>query len=196
MSKKKQTREQILTVAFDMASDEGLESLTIGELAKRVGMSKSGLFAHFNARSNLQAAVVWYAGERFAERVIAPVRETQHASLESKIRHLMDNWMSWNGSFQGSCMFLDAWREKSNNDDVMQQALEATTNKWLSYLHIQFEKGIEAGEFDPELDCWQLVYKLYGLYLSSHLFRKLDLETEHGQRFWLGIDDLFRVIKR
>ncbi|KXF83097.1 TetR/AcrR family transcriptional regulator [Enterovibrio coralii] len=196
MSKKKQTREQILTIAFDMASEEGLESLTIGELAKRVGMSKSGLFAHFNARANLQAAVVVYAGERFAERVIVPVRETQHTSYESKLRHLMDNWMSWNGSFQGSCMFLDAWRETSSDDDVMQKALEATTNRWLHYLQIQFEKGIEAGEFKQELDCWQLVYKLYGLYLSSHLFRKLDLETEQGQRFWSGIDDLFSVIKR
>ncbi|SKA62057.1 TetR/AcrR family transcriptional regulator [Enterovibrio nigricans] len=196
MSKKKQTREQILIIAFDMASEEGLESLTIGELAKRVGMSKSGLFAHFNARSNLQAAVVLYAGQRFAEKVIEPARETPHDSCESKIRHLMDNWMSWNSSIQGSCMFLDAWREKSNDGDVMQQALEETTKKWLYYLQIQFEKGIEFGEFKPDLDCCQLVYKLYGLYLSSHLFRTLDLETENAKRFWAGIDELFSMIKR
>ncbi|WP_407333671.1 TetR/AcrR family transcriptional regulator [Enterovibrio sp. 27052020O] len=191
MSKKNQTREQILSIAFEMASEEGLESLTIGELAKRVGMSKSGLFAHFNSRSNLQAAVVEYAGERFAERVIAPCRESSHVSIEAKIRHMLDNWLTWNGSFQGSCMFLDAWRESHADDDPMQKVLEATIKKWLHYLHIQFEKGIELGEFHDEMDCWQTVYELYGLYLSSHLFRTLGLESNGAQKFWTGIDELF-----
>ncbi|MEZ8140584.1 transcriptional regulator [Enterovibrio norvegicus FF-33] len=191
MSKKSQTREQILSIAFEMASQEGLESLTIGELAKRVGMSKSGLFAHFNSRSNLQAAVVAYAGERFAERVIAPCREALHVSIEAKIRHMLDNWLTWNSSFQGSCMFLDAWRESHTDDDPMQKVLEATIKKWLHYLHIQFERGIELGEFHDDMDCWQTVYELYGLYLSSHLFRTLGLESNGAQKFWTGIDELF-----
>ncbi len=196
MSKKKQTREQILSAAFDMASQEGLESLTIGELAKRVGMSKSGLFAHFNARANLQAAVVEYAGDRFTDRVIAPCREASHPSVEAKVRHLLDNWLTWNGSFQGSCMFLDAWRESHGEEDTMQQALEVTIKKWLGYLHIQFEKGIETGEFKQDLDCWQTVYELYGLYLSCHLFQTLKLEAEGSPKFWKGIDSLFEKIRR
>lgn len=195
MSKKEQTRAQILSTAFDMASRDGLESLTIGELAKCVGMSKSGLFAHFNSRANLQSAVVVYAGERFSERIIAPCREGQHTSVESKLRHLLDNWLTWNNSFQGSCMFLDAWRESHEDDDPMQAALEGTIKKWLNYLHIQIEKGIESGEFRKDLDGWQTVYELYGLYLSSHLFRTLGLESASAQRFWQGIDALFEKIK-
>lgn len=191
MSKKQQTREQILAVAFELASQDGLESLTIGELAKRVGMSKSGLFAHFNARSNLQAAVVEYAGERFAERIIAPCRDAKHPTIEAKIRHLLDNWLTWNGSFQGSCMFLDAWRESHGDNDPMQQALDATIKKWLNYLRIQFHKGVEAGEFRRDLDCWQTVYELYGMYLSNRLFKTLSLENAQSQKFWCGIDALF-----
>ncbi|NGN97229.1 TetR/AcrR family transcriptional regulator [Grimontia sp. S25] len=196
MSKKKQTREQILTVAFEMASRDGLESLTIGELAKQVGMSKSGLFAHFNSRSNLQAAVVMFAGECFAARIIVPCREASHPSIEAKIRHMLDNWLTWNSSFQGSCMFLDAWRESHDEEDPMQQALEGTIKKWLNYLHIQFEKGIESGEFREDLDCWQTVYELYGLYLSSHLFRTLKLESGGAKRFWTGIDGLFNKVRK
>ncbi|MGF1704985.1 TetR/AcrR family transcriptional regulator [Enterovibrio baiacu] len=195
MNKKKQTREQILLAGFEMASLEGLESLTIGELAKRVGMSKSGLFAHFNSRTNLQAAVVSYAGERFAERVIAPCREASHNSYEAKLRHMLDNWLTWNSSFQGSCMFLDAWRDGHADDDPMQMMLEVITKRWLDYLNIQFEKGIEAKEFRADLDCWQTVYEMYGLYLSSHLFRTLSLETQGALKFWKGIDDLFVRIR-
>lgn len=196
MGKKQQTREQILNAAFEMASQEGLESLTIGELAKRVGMSKSGLFAHFNSRANLQAAVVMYAGECFAARIIEPCREASHPSIEAKIRHMLDNWLTWNDSFQGSCMFLDAWRESHNDDDPMQQALEGTIKTWLNYLRIQFEKGIETGEFHDDLDCWQTVYELYGLYLSSHLFRTLKLESERALKFRKGIDDLFAKARK
>ncbi len=74
MSKRQITRDRILGSAFELASEDGLESLTIGSLAKASEMSKSGVFAHFNSRENLQIAVIEYAGERFVERVIQPVR--------------------------------------------------------------------------------------------------------------------------
>ena len=108
MSKGKVTRDNILSKAFELASENGLESLTIGELAKQCGMSKSGLFAHFNSKDNLQIAVLEYANLIFTQRVIAPAREQSSAlRQEQKIRTLLDNWLGWNHSFQGSCMFLD-----------------------------------------------------------------------------------------
>ena len=111
MKKGKVTKELILQRAFQLASENGLESLTIGELAKQCGMSKSGLFAHFNSKLNLQLSVLEFANQVFAERVIAPARELGDSNIERKVRGLLDTWMTWNHSFQGSCMFLDAWND-------------------------------------------------------------------------------------
>ncbi|UXI04385.1 TetR/AcrR family transcriptional regulator [Photobacterium sp. TY1-4] len=190
MSKGRLTREHILKTAFDLASINGLDSLTIGQLAKASGMSKSGLFAHFNAKENLQIAVLEFTSEYFVERVIAPVREAEPETIEQKFRLLFRRWLDWNQSFQGSCMFLDAWKDGANSDDPIQQTLAAITRRWLEYLHRQVEKAKATGEFHADLDAWQFVYRLYGVYLSSHLFRSLGLESDDHHRFWLGIEAL------
>ncbi|MGF1688319.1 TetR/AcrR family transcriptional regulator [Photobacterium japonica] len=192
MNKKQHTREHILTTAFALASQDGLDSLTIGELAKAAGLSKSGVFAHFHSKDNLQLAVLAFAGQQFVERVIQPARQVEHNSIEAKLRQLLSLWLAWNRSFQGSCMFLDAWKDGAQSDDPIQQGLANLTHRWLMYLHHQIEKAKASGEFSAQLDNWQCVYQLYGVYLSSHLFRSLALETEDHQRFWWGIDDLLQ----
>lgn len=152
MSKGKITRENILNKAFELASENGLESLTIGELAKQCGMSKSGLFAHFNSKDNLQIAVLEHANRVFTQRVIAPAREQQTQTIETKLTALLDNWLGWNHSFQGSCMFLDAWKEADSDNVPTQQVLKQTIASWVEYLRIQIAKGVEQGEFRADLD--------------------------------------------
>ncbi|MEC4090113.1 TetR/AcrR family transcriptional regulator [Pseudoalteromonas rubra] len=190
MSKGKQTRDNILNVAFKLASENGLESLTIGELAKQCGMSKSGLFAHFNAKENLQAAVVEYANEIFIQRVIVPARADKCTCYKEKITALLNHWLNWNQSFQGSCMFLDAWREKCVNQTPAQQVLKQAIESWLSYLQIQIGKGIENKEFRSDLDPIQATFELYGLYLSAHLYHSMYGQDESTKRFWLGVERL------
>jgi AcrR family transcriptional regulator len=102
MSKGRVTREHILSTAFELASKDGLDSLTIGLLAKASGMSKSGLFAHFNSKENLQVAVLEYAGDYFSLHVIQPARLAEPENIEKKLRLLLTNWLSWNQSFQGN----------------------------------------------------------------------------------------------
>lgn len=106
MSKSRITREHILGRAFELASEDGLESLTIGSLAKASEMSKSGVFAHFNSRENLQIAVIEYASDRFVERIIQPVRLECYESYELKLRKLAENWLNWNSNFQEAACFL------------------------------------------------------------------------------------------
>ncbi len=188
MGKGRITKEHILEQAFEFASQFGLESLTVGELAKLCGMSKSGLFAHFNSKTNLQIAVVEQANRVFLQRVIAPVRVENYASYQDKISRLLENWMTWNHSFQGSCMFLDAW--KDSQDDELQIALKQAVKQWITYLTIQIEKGIEIGEFHSNLDAKQAAFELYGHYLSAHLFYSLVGEEESSARFWKSVETL------
>ena len=123
MSKGRITREHILNIAFTIASETGLDSLTIGVLAKSCGMSKSGLFSHFNSKANLQVAVIEYAGECFNERVVIAVRREQHTDISARLQSLLHHWLDWNHSFQGSCMFMDAWKESNYSQDDLQLSL-------------------------------------------------------------------------
>ncbi|WP_162047731.1 TetR/AcrR family transcriptional regulator [Vibrio taketomensis] len=190
MSKGRVTREVILTKAFELASVSGLESLTIGELAKQCGMSKSGLFAHFNSKENLQLAVLEHANRVFTERVIAPARSVGDGDIIHKLKTLLDNWLGWNHSFQGSCMFLDAWKETGSKDTLMQQHLQATILKWIDYLIIQLRKGKDNQQFRADLNCEQAAFELYGLYLSAKLFYSLRGEQVSHDHFWQGVERL------
>ncbi|WP_104402426.1 TetR/AcrR family transcriptional regulator [Vibrio penaeicida] len=192
MNKGKATKENILKTAFNVASQDGLESLTFGVLARHCGLSKSGLYAHFNSKENLQVMVVEYANMKFIERVLQPARDQFSNDLESKIRLLLENWLNWNHSFQGSCMFLDAWRSDTDEDNTVQQSLIKGNNKWISYMEIQIEKAKHTGVFSMDLDTKQAVYQIYGVYLSSQLFYAIDGEDESRKRFWKSIDFLFQ----
>ena len=195
MSKGKITRDNILNVAFKLASENGLESLTIGELAKQCGMSKSGLFAHFNSKDNLQVAVLEYANEVFIERVIAPARTAYEGSFEQKIRVLLSSWLDWNHSFQGSCMFLDAWRESCLEQQPTQKALKQAVSGWLEYLRIQIDKAVENKEFQSSLDPKQATFELYGLYLSAHLYYSIHGQKTSHDMFWQGVERLIKSWK-
>lgn len=190
MSKGRVTKENILSKAFALASENGLESLTIGELAKHCGMSKSGLFAHFNSKDNLQVAVLEYANQVFTQRVIAPAREQSEQTIEKKIHTLLDNWLGWNHSFQGSCMFLDAWKEAGVEPTPTQQKLKKTIATWIEYLRIQIAKGVESQEFRADLDPKQATFELYGLYLSAHLFYSIHGQQASYEHFWNGVERL------
>src|ERR1700688_4276879 len=101
------TRGAILQRAVNIASLEGLEGLTIGKLAASLKISKSGLFAHFGSKEDLQCAVVDEARELFVERVVGPAY--QFHGLE-RLRALCENWLSYGkaGVFPGGCFFSAA----------------------------------------------------------------------------------------
>ncbi|NOH96018.1 TetR/AcrR family transcriptional regulator [Vibrio sp. 99-70-13A1] len=190
MSKGKITKEYILSCAFELASENGLESLTIGELAKKCGMSKSGLFAHFNSKENLQVSVLEYSNTIFTQRVIAPARELGDADIEAKLKQLLENWLGWNHSFQGSCMFIDAWKDASSESSPIQKALQDTIAVWIKYLTIQISKAIESKQFRADLDAKQATFELYGLYLSANLFYSLQGQQASHRHFWQGVERL------
>ena len=188
MSKGRLTRDNILQTAFEQASQQGLESLTIGSLACACEMSKSGLFAHFQSRDNLQIAVLEYAAEVFRERVIQPVRQQQHGNQQEKLIALLQAWLAWNQSFAGRCMFLDAWTSAQKGE--VQQAARQLVRFWLDYLARQVVQGQAQGEWRGDMDPWRAVYRLYGLYLGDQVFNALDLCQDPARHFWPEVEAL------
>ena len=104
MTKGKDTKRNILEAGLKMATQLSLESVTIGNLAKTIQMSKSGLFAHFQSKENLQIQIMKYAGEIFSEEVVAPALMVQ-AGIP-RIKALVDNWNKFASKMTGGCIFV------------------------------------------------------------------------------------------
>lgn len=113
-TKGERTRVRILDEAVGVASEGGVGAVTLGPLAERLGMSKSGLFAHFKSKEALQVEVLKRAAERFTEIVIAPIREEK--DKPKRLRLFFDNWLDWLehpslGAGRGSCPVMAAYFE-------------------------------------------------------------------------------------
>ena len=131
------TKENILKAAFELTSKFGLESLSIGELAKSVGMSKSGLFSHFKSKEKLQIMVMDYAAENFVLTVVKPAIKKKRGI--KRIEAMMDNWIKWSGSYlPGGCPFLSAIVEFDDRPGVLRDHIQKLQGTMVS----TFERSV------------------------------------------------------
>src|SRR6516164_5131462 len=143
--KGERTRESILRTAVDLASLEGLEGLTIGRLANELKMSKSGLFAHFGSKQDLQLATVQMASEIFKDNVVIPaLSETKGMP---RLLALCERWLSHveNKVFAGGCFFTAASFEFDSRPGPVRASIVAAMRKWLSTLSRAVDDAMKAG---------------------------------------------------
>ncbi len=168
------TRRAILRKAVNMASVEGLEGLTIGKLAFELGISKSGLFAHFGSKEDLQCAVVEQAREIFVEKVVRPAYRFQGLK---RLRALCENWLAYGeeGVFPGGCFFSAASLEFDDRPGRVREQIVGLMKKWLGNLEQAAQDAQAAGEIAREADVRQLAFEIQALAMganwSSRLFR-------------------------
>ena len=168
------TRQAILRKAVNIASVEGLEGLTIGKLASALRISKSGLFAHFGSKEDLQCAVVDEAREIFVERVVRPAYQFQGLK---RLRALCENWLSYSkdGVFPGGCFFSAASLEFDDRPGRVREQIAGLMRKWLGSLEQAARDAQSAGEISKEADVRQLAFEIQALAMganwSSRLFR-------------------------
>lgn len=168
------TRHAILRKAVNLASLEGLEGLTIGKLASALGISKSGLFAHFGSKEDLQCAVVEAAREIFVEKVIRPAYEFHGLK---RLRTLCENWLAYGEGkiFAGGCFFSAASLEFDDRPGRVRDRIVELMKKWLGNLeHAAYDAQLE-GEIRKEVDVHKLAFEIQALAMganwSSRLFR-------------------------
>jgi AcrR family transcriptional regulator len=175
------TRDAILAHALALASEVGLSGVTIGTLAERADMSKSGLFAHFASKEALQIAVLDEAAARFVDRVIAPALRQKRG--EPRVRALLENWRRWaNADFMpGGCVFVASIADLDDKPGPVRDRLAASQRDWLETLATAIRIAIAEGHFRPDLDPAQLAYEFltaaYGAHLLDRLLRDRSLET-------------------
>ena len=158
------TRESILQAAADLASVEGLEGLTIGRLATELGMSKSGLFAHFGSKEELQLATIDAARRRFVDRVVRPSRGLSRG--RARLEAMLDDWLAYfrDGTFRGGCFFHNIKAEfDSRPDNPVRQVMAEDVRQFIGFLEREIRKAQEAGDLDPCVDAQQLAFELDAL---------------------------------
>ena len=173
LTKGEETRAAILDQALASASQLGLEGLTIGNLADAVGMSKSGLFAHFRSKEDLQLQVLETAVRRFVELVVAPALKEPRG--EPRVRALFERWLDWeNADFQpGGCIFIATANELDDRPGPLRDRLVAYQHDWLQAIATAARIAVDEGHFDPALDSWQFAYDLYAIALAFQHFSRL-----------------------
>jgi AcrR family transcriptional regulator len=190
LTKGEQTREAILDRALALASTGGLEGLSIGALAQAVGLSKSGLFAHFGSKEDLELAVLRTAAERFVSEVITPALRAQRG--EPRVRALFARWLDWERAtyLPGGCPFLAVANELDDRPGRVRDYLVQSQRDWLDALAGAAKIAVAEGHFRADLDADQFAYELYSIILAYHQFARLLRDPSTSDRCHRAFEDL------
>lgn len=190
MRKGQQTHELILSHAVAHASEVGLDGLSIGSLAARLQLSKSGLFAHFGSKEELQLATLKAAQALYVEKVFKPALAAPRG-LE-RLRTLFTKWFEWvDASGQpGGCVILAAAAEFDDRPGTIRDALIAGQKELRGAIAKAVRLAIETGEIAADTDPWQLAFELFGIVLAAHHDRHLFDDPRASERGTKAVERL------
>jgi AcrR family transcriptional regulator len=168
-SKGQVSRATILLAAAKLATIKGLDGLSIGDLAAEVGMSKSGLYAHFKSKEDLELATIEKAAEVFNHEVLEPVAATPAGSQQ--LRALVDSFLAHleRRVFPGGCFFAAVAMELDTHPGLARDRVVAVQQNWLSLLRQCFVDGQAIGEIDSRADVEQAVFEIHAALLAANL---------------------------
>ena len=167
LHKGQQTRAAILDAALGLSSNMGLEGLSIGALAEVTQMSKSGVFAHFGSREELQIAVIREYHVRFEEEIFFPA-VSQLRGLP-RLRALFERWVRRvSVEVDSGCIYISGAVEFDDRPGPVRDALATMVRAWQSALQRAIEMSIEAGHLRPDTDTLQMLFEVHGLILALH----------------------------
>mgnify|MGYP001818371408 FL=1 len=172
MSKGEETRQAIVDQALELVSTGGLDKLTIGSLANATGMSKSGLFAHFRSKEQLQLQILDAARRRFVDMVIAPALKEPRG--EARIRAMFNRTMKqWEDELPGGCIFHAVSAELDDQPGPARDYLIEIQRDYQESLKRAARIAIEEGQFREDLDIEQFAFELGSITDAYHHFGRL-----------------------
>ena len=182
MTKGDETKGAVLGSAISLASTLGLEGITIGKLAEHVGMSKSGLFAHFSSKENLQVAILEEAIARFVSLVLSPALKKPRG--EPRLRALFERWLEWSkvDFLPGGCIFVTAMVELDDRPGPARDKLVASQKDWVDTIAHAARIGVEEKHFRKDLDCVQLAHEIFSIAYGYHFLRRIGDPAEAEKR--------------
>lgn len=172
MGKGADTKQAIVDRAMGVASLVGLEGLSIGALSKTLGLSKSGLFAHFQSKETLQIEVLRAAEMYFIQRVVRPAIAEPRGL--PRVRTLFERWLGWSErQLPGGCIFVAAATEYDDRPGPVRDVLVQAQKDWIETLARAASIARDEGHFRPDVDPRQFAFELNAFTLSAHYYHRL-----------------------
>jgi AcrR family transcriptional regulator len=194
MSKGDETRAAILDVAINIASTKGFAGLTIGTLAESTDMSKSGLFAHFKSKEQLELQTLERARERFVDVVVRPSLSASRG--EKRVRALLENWLRWaDDALSGGCLFIGAAAELDDQPGALRDLLVRNEQDWLDVIANVAATAVAEGDFDADTDVEQFAYDVHGVTLAYHHHSRLMRDPRAAERAESAFESLLESVR-
>ncbi|MBD64950.1 MAG: TetR family transcriptional regulator [Halobacteriovoraceae bacterium] len=188
MSKGLDTKETILRTACELSSKFGFEALSIGKLATKVGLSKSGLFGHFNSKEQLQIDVLNYTAENFTAKVLRPAVKKPRGL--ARVDAIIANWLEWSKYEKGGCPLLAAAIEFDDRPGEIRKVVRALYEQQINFYKRAFQIAVECGELPKDTDINQIVYEFYSLLVGQHIYTRLLKDQSVEERLLLAYEQL------
>ena len=168
-----ETRREILQLAVDLASAEGLEGLSIGRLAAELHMSKTGIFAHFGSKEQLQLATVGAAAQIFVEQVVQPALQSPRGM--ARLEAMLENWLGYVERivFRGGCFFAAASAEFDSRPGAVRDEIAALTKAWMDALREEIAFAQSRKEVQASVNPAQLAFELHAYVQEANWAFKL-----------------------
>jgi AcrR family transcriptional regulator len=188
----KATKDRILTEGVDLLSRSGFSGVTLGVLAEQTGLSKSGLFAHFKSKDDVQLELLEEATRIGFASFVQPAMK--HAAGLGRLRAVVHGWLGWTekAGLAGGCPVAAGMFEFDDapESDLVRRRLLTMEARWRVQLVQLVTEAIETGEFRRDLDADQFVWELCGIYLNhhaSHRFLRDPLALTRAERAFKGL---------
>jgi AcrR family transcriptional regulator len=176
------TRERILQQGLEMLSRDGLSGVTLGQMAERVGMSKSGLFAHFRSKDDVQIDLLEHSAKLATVQVVEPAM----AATEGlpRLEALVYRWFGWaqKAGLPGGCPAAAAMFELDDVEGPVRDKVAAMEAEWKGFLSQITRQAVALGHLRPDLDVEQFVWELSGIYLSHHVAHRFNRSPDADER--------------
>jgi AcrR family transcriptional regulator len=194
MTKGDETRAAILDVAINIASTKGFAGLTIGTLAESTDMSKSGLFAHFKSKEQLELQTLERARERFVDVVVRPSLSASRG--EKRVRALLENWLRWaDDALSGGCLFIGAAAELDDQPGALRDLLVRNEHDWLDVIANVAATAVAEGDFGADTDVEQFAYDVHGVTLAYHHHSRLMRDPRAAERAESAFESLLESVR-
>jgi AcrR family transcriptional regulator len=191
MTKSETTHQRILWRGLEIASERGLGGVSLGGLADRSGMSKSGLFAHFRSKEELQVELLRAAEAALRREVVDPVVDVPEGL--PRLRALVGRWLGWaaRSGLPGGCpLYAAAFELDDAEEGPVRDFLMSSKGKWSGMLEGLVKKAVDFGHLREDLDAAQFVWQLDGIYLSHHVSQRLMRDPDADARALATFENL------
>jgi AcrR family transcriptional regulator len=175
------TRERIMARGLELMSQSGLGGVTLGVLADQVGMSKSGLFAHFKSKDEVQIELLEHSAEFGKPRIIDPAMKAPEGL--PRLITLVHNWFGWakKAGLPGGCPVAAGMFEYDDVESLVRDKILDMERQWEQFLASLVRRAVELGHLRKDLDVSQFVFELCGIYLTHHVTQRF-LRSPHADR--------------